>query len=209
MSTRWIEWLNESGAVWGETLLRASLQGAALALVAWIVCRLWRRMPASVNCAVWLLVCLKMLLGLCPIAFSLPLLPAEQAALPTPLFLMPEIGSSQEVPLGNAVPYAPTLSLAGWAFVAWVVGVGLILVSIAFILFRLYRLVRRAVQFHALEPRLMLAAGPTARLIERVEWRFTSCGLSRSQPVPSSSWTASRSASCPNAHEWKRWTTSP
>src|SRR3954463_12660387 len=68
-------------------------------------------------------------------------------------------------------------------------------------------LVRRAVQFHALEHRLMPAAGPTARLIERVEWRFTSCGLSQSRPVPSSSWTASRSASCPSAHESRRWTT--
>src|SRR5262249_26348380 len=74
----WVERLNDGASAWGEALLRASWQGAALALIAWIVCRLWKRMPVGVHCTIWLVVCLKMLVGLFPVALALPLLPTEK-----------------------------------------------------------------------------------------------------------------------------------
>jgi bla regulator protein BlaR1 len=62
---------------WSTRLLDTSWQAGLLAAAAWLLCRLFPRMPAQVRVAVWWLVCAKFLAGLAwtqPIA--LPILPA-------------------------------------------------------------------------------------------------------------------------------------
>ncbi|HEV7509690.1 MAG TPA: M56 family metallopeptidase [Thermoanaerobaculia bacterium] len=64
-----------------ESLLRASLQGAVLVGLVWLVCRLFPRLPASVRCGLWWMACLKLLVGLVwLVPVRVPLLPAPTPA---------------------------------------------------------------------------------------------------------------------------------
>jgi beta-lactamase regulating signal transducer with metallopeptidase domain len=63
-----------------SSLLRASIEGALLAVGVWSLCRVVPRLPAAVRCGLWWLVCLRLVLGLAawrPV--ELPLLPAPPA----------------------------------------------------------------------------------------------------------------------------------
>lgn len=71
---------------------RASLQGALVVAAVWIVCRLFRRLPASLRCGLWWLACAKLVFGLGwslvgaePV--RLAVLPAAVHSVPAPVVL--------------------------------------------------------------------------------------------------------------------------
>jgi len=144
MSGKWIEVWNDSAAAWGETMLRVCWQGGLLAILAWLLCRLARRIPAQLCAAIWLVVCLKMLVGLSPLSVSIPLLPAEKTvaqplpaevafetpALPTPNFSVAEV--------------APVPTAGAYLLAAWGIGVVGIVAMALLALGRMRSLTRRA-----------------------------------------------------------------
>jgi beta-lactamase regulating signal transducer with metallopeptidase domain len=71
------EWLALAIA---DRLFAASLQGAVVIAIVWLVCRCIRDMPASAHAALWWLASLKLMLLLAPVpAVHLPLLPPDDA----------------------------------------------------------------------------------------------------------------------------------
>lgn len=120
-----------------------SFQGALLAFVVWGVCRLLPRLPASVRCGLWWLVCLQLLVGLvwtAPVrlpvlsASTVTVLPASDAA-PRPAL---ETGSP--VPASPERPFPWSLALAG----LWLAGVSVHLILAARQLRSARSLVRRS-----------------------------------------------------------------
>ncbi|BDI30872.1 hypothetical protein CCAX7_29230 [Capsulimonas corticalis] len=140
--------------VWAATMLRASVQGGALILVVWALCRFAPRIPASARCWLWWLASAKLLISLCCVGgVALPLLPggthAPKAAAPiTKLFqpLRPQSGDSPPplqsnnsvtafaappaAPLSHAPKHVPPFSwvpqalFAGWALGATAMLIG-------------------------------------------------------------------------------------
>ncbi|MBL8142024.1 MAG: hypothetical protein JNM38_12980 [Acidobacteria bacterium] len=86
-----------------EALARASLQGGALALVAWAVCRLVPALPATARVVLWWLVALKFLVGLAwvqPVVFEVfdaPVVPSVAAC-----------AASFDAPTPRVAPAVPT-----------------------------------------------------------------------------------------------------
>ena len=77
---------NGWAAAWGGALGRACGQGGLCVLLAWAVCRLWPRMPASSRAWLWWLACLKPAVGLlCAAPVALPVLPHAPGQ--SPVFL--------------------------------------------------------------------------------------------------------------------------
>ncbi|HEV7784827.1 MAG TPA: M56 family metallopeptidase, partial [Thermoanaerobaculia bacterium] len=114
-----------------EFLLRASLQGAVLIGLVWLVCRLFPRLPASVRCGLWWMACLKLLVGLIWIApVRLPLLPAPTPAAMSPaspaeIVLQPGLTSQISDPIVAAEPSEPQgLAERGatWGLGLWLAG---------------------------------------------------------------------------------------
>src|SRR5260370_42364717 len=73
-----------AASAWAAPLLgalaRASWQGALFIAAVWLVCRLARRLPAFLRCALWWTASLKLVLTLAwPAPLVLPLLPAAAA----------------------------------------------------------------------------------------------------------------------------------
>ena len=88
--------LNGWAAAWAAALVRACGQGGACVLFAWVVCRVWPRMPAPGRGWLWWLACLKLTVGLlCVAPIMLPVLPHAVSAPPT-----------------SRSPFAPTLLIA-------------------------------------------------------------------------------------------------
>ncbi len=72
----------------GERLVIGSIQALVLVTLIWLLCRLFRRIPAAAQAALWWLVALKLVLVFAPIpAVPVPVLPAEFASQTERLFL--------------------------------------------------------------------------------------------------------------------------
>lgn len=80
--TTWITLWNEGAAHWTGAMWRAGWQGGLFVVIVWIVCRMRQDIPSRVRYGLWWLVCLKLLLGLCPVFFALPLLPPAATSMP-------------------------------------------------------------------------------------------------------------------------------
>jgi hypothetical protein len=64
--------LNETAALWGDAMWRACWQGALAALIVWVVCLSWKRMPSALRYALWWSACLKLVLALSPALIQWP-----------------------------------------------------------------------------------------------------------------------------------------
>lgn len=136
-----IDQLNEFSATWGEAIFRASWQGAILALIAWVICRVWKKMPPILSCGIWLIVFLKLAVSVTPLALALPLLPAKPALLSTAGSVEPVSGL---IELSGIASPPAQVSISGYLVLAWALGVFL-LVGIALIaLYGLRRKVKEA-----------------------------------------------------------------
>jgi beta-lactamase regulating signal transducer with metallopeptidase domain len=95
----WTAWTTEMGSALG----RAAIEGGALVLAVWLLCRLAPRLPATLKTWLWWIACLRLLLGLASVAglapVRLPLLPAP----PTPVALV--VSHDVALPTGT-VPVA-------------------------------------------------------------------------------------------------------
>ena len=79
MSQNWIISLNAWGATLGPTLIRTSLQGGAFILAIWVICRLFKGLPAAGKSWLWWIASLQMLIRLVAISpLALPILPAHE-----------------------------------------------------------------------------------------------------------------------------------
>ena len=67
--------MNELAATIIESVWRASWQGAIAICLVWFICRTWKRIPSTVHCTLWVLVCLKLIITLIPAAIAIPCLP--------------------------------------------------------------------------------------------------------------------------------------
>jgi len=127
--------LDAWSTVWSECLWRASVQGGIAVAVTWAVCRSCRFLSARVQCWVWRLACLKMLVALVwSQPFDLPILPApppQLAAQATPAPLEHSSQSHQLLPTAAAIPPIvrqfdgdeSALSLSTVLFLLWGIGV--------------------------------------------------------------------------------------
>jgi beta-lactamase regulating signal transducer with metallopeptidase domain len=153
----WITLWNESAAHWGEAMWRACWQGGLFVLIVWGVCLRWRSMPSTLRCGLWWLVCLKLLVGLCPVFLSLPLLPpAPDTAV---VVEGGQIASHRVSASGSPTPVSapplpavvrseagrrPSVSGIAWLLGAWLLGTGTLVGITARALWRLRRLARQA-----------------------------------------------------------------
>lgn len=154
----WIGRLNTSAACWGDAMWRACWQGGLAALTVWLVCLCWKRMPVPLRYGLWWAVCLKLVLGLSPALFRLPVLPpithaavavdahvARSVEQPPPVF--DTAGSRAQIPdrvRSHASSPRLTISGAAWLMFLWLsVITALAGVSVASV-FRLRRIVRGA-----------------------------------------------------------------
>ena len=131
---------------WSDRILLACWQGGLFILAVWLVCRIFRRLPAAVGQWLWWLACLKLLVGLFwTTPLDLPILPAS-----TPQRV--EVGSRYELPappveIGmGAIPRSsgtealPSLfSLRSGLFAIWLVGAAFCLMGMR----RQYAIVQR------------------------------------------------------------------
>lgn len=143
--------LNAAAASWAEGILRASWQGGAALLLAWLICRFLPRLSPAAKCWFWRLACLKLLFALLWIApLELPVLPHPEASgiataarlthagperIPfraVRLQSLPDAGSSLLAARVGAPPGGPTaapphsqphLSTAAWLLLAWLLGI--------------------------------------------------------------------------------------
>jgi beta-lactamase regulating signal transducer with metallopeptidase domain len=77
MMDAWAGWLV-------DRLFAASVQGAVVIALVWLVCRTMRGLPAAVQATLWWLAALKLLLALAPVpSLQLPVLPANAASIPS------------------------------------------------------------------------------------------------------------------------------
>ncbi len=110
--------------LWTDTMWRATWQGSLFVIAVWIVCRLFKRLPASIRFWLWWIAGLQLLgrlLLLTPIA--LPILPATSAPAEASSQLEIEVLS----PIAPAQTYAPApptpkLPLNAFVFAAWSLG---------------------------------------------------------------------------------------
>ncbi|HVF61046.1 MAG TPA: M56 family metallopeptidase [Thermoanaerobaculia bacterium] len=133
-------------------LLRASLQGALAVAAVWALCRLVPRLPAALRCALWWLVCLKLLVALVWTA-PVPLLPALEKSwvgrtTSAPEAALPSAAPVRTVAIAPATPVTPvTPPRVSWPLVLaglWTAGVLTQLAGGALMLRRLRGRLRRA-----------------------------------------------------------------
>jgi len=121
-------------------LVWTSIQGALLTVAVWAVCRLFPRLPASVRCGLWWLVCLQLLVGL---AWSEPV---RLPWLPAPTVTVLPVAAAAPQPALDTAPVSPekpfpwSLVLAGF----WLAGLSAHLILDARRLRSARDLVRRA-----------------------------------------------------------------
>ena len=106
----------------GDRLLAGSIEGAIVIAIVWLLCRTLRRVPPSLQAALWWLASLKLLTALAGIpAVPLPLLPPDAQAPADRVVVTPELvhadwASTHEsaetfsVPVSDATPGAATLA---------------------------------------------------------------------------------------------------
>lgn len=79
--------MTETITIWlGERLLIGSIQVVVLVSLAWLTCRLLRRMPAAAQATLWWLVALKLVLVFAPPVVQVPVLPPDFIRYTGPLF---------------------------------------------------------------------------------------------------------------------------
>jgi beta-lactamase regulating signal transducer with metallopeptidase domain len=104
----WLNMTTMTGAAAGA-LGRAAIEGGAIILAVWALCRLFPRLPANLRTWLWWLACLRLLIGLVGVTgispVRLPLLPAPTAAPPAVVALVPPAGAP--VPRVTAAPAIP------------------------------------------------------------------------------------------------------
>lgn len=135
----WNESLNTFAALWLETLVRVCLQGGLALALAWAICRLAPRIPASGKCWLWRLAYLKLLFALLWLpTLDLPLLPAlETPSSSAPITPLPAVAPSVAIPsltsetalpaTANSPAIAPVAlapmavlpTIAGWLLLLW------------------------------------------------------------------------------------------
>jgi beta-lactamase regulating signal transducer with metallopeptidase domain len=152
--------MNGDVTLWlSERLVAASLQGAAIIVLVWLVCRAGANIPASLRAALWWLAALKLVLALLPVpAVTIPILPAA-------LDWTTDSAASQATPQAGPVGTNPDTVLPGlpptgpralppdaegmsWLQTAVLVWIGVVVLQVARLLaaFRELRgVVRRAV----------------------------------------------------------------
>lgn len=123
-----IDQINEFSAGWGEAILRASWQGAVLALIAWVIGRVWKKMPPILSCGIWLIVFLKLAISVMPLALELPFLPAKA---PINLVANPVQPTRGLIELSGMATPPAQLSVSSYLLAVWGLGVCLLL-AIAF-----------------------------------------------------------------------------
>lgn len=104
----------------GNTLLRASIEGGLFAAAVWLLLRLAPRVPAALGCWLWWAVSLKLLLGLIGLpVLELPLLP--RTAVPVATVALGSAPASAvttdfgpAVALTGAAAWAPSMALVLW-----------------------------------------------------------------------------------------------
>ena len=88
----------------GERLLIGSIQAVVLVSLVWLACRLFRRVPAAAQAALWWLVALKLVLVFAPMpAVPVPVLPADFASQTERLIVQHTDQSLSGTPQGGAL----------------------------------------------------------------------------------------------------------
>ncbi|MCC2667831.1 MAG: peptidase family protein, partial [Armatimonadetes bacterium] len=145
--------LNATASHWLEALARSSWQGGAALLLAWLVSRTAPRLPASMQCWLWRLAWLKLLVALfwvTPVDVPLPMGSALPIARPrgpaTPTAHAPLRPAVTAVPTATAAPVEipsyhplpstppaapPPLGSAAYLLLAWTACVALLLARMA------------------------------------------------------------------------------
>ncbi|HLV79604.1 MAG TPA: hypothetical protein VKT32_04955 [Chthonomonadaceae bacterium] len=117
---------------WGEAVWRACWQGGIFLLAVWGLCRLLPRLPAALQCWLWWLACLKLVLGLVALPpISLPLLAASG---PARAISSPAYAPVPFLPASGGTMSAGAAPSAGWWLLPsllWSAGVLLCLLVVA------------------------------------------------------------------------------
>lgn|GEM_PF-2649830 len=121
--------LNGIGGPWGEAIWRAGWQGGLALAAVWLVCRLWRKMPAGAQCWLWRAAYVKLLValvwagtvalpalpGFSPVAelqrsvvMATAFLPAESPSSAVKAAVLPEVPAVTAEP-GKPLPAAPAV----------------------------------------------------------------------------------------------------
>jgi len=189
MNGSWIGAANEIAARMVESLWRASWQGAIGVAIVWSICRIWRKMPSNVHYALWVLVCLKVLVALSPVGINVPCLsstPPRQAPIaheetpqavvaPTIALLTP---AESSIAVQN-IPPRESLTRTTWLGGLWLLGVLLVGGYSTGQLAKSRRMIRRSTPCTdrglldeaahlrrifrlRVEPRLLMTSGPTS-----------------------------------------------
>ncbi len=172
----WIGTINEYASAWSGSMLRTCWQGGLLALALWAVSLCWKRIPSSLRYALWLSVCMRLVLGLCVLPLTLPLLPPANAINNNG---SPRVGGYRETvsvyashtlnadavshlqsAVSNFRPASATLSLNAWLLLAWATSVLCLSVLSGVMLYRLLGRMKRSIPVS--DPVLLMIAQQTA-----------------------------------------------
>ncbi len=132
MNLQGIAGMEPVALAWGEAVWRACWQGGIFLLAVWSLCRLLPRLPAALQCWLWWLACLKLVLGLVALPpISLPLLAASG---PARAISSPAYAPVPFLPASGGTMSAGAAPSAGWWLLPallWSAGVLLCLLVIA------------------------------------------------------------------------------
>lgn len=129
----WSSALNDLAGMWLGRLWHASVAGAVALGMAWLVCRVFSRTPARLQCWVWRLAYGKLLLALfCIAPLAIPLLPSGSAQTVRGYTaaqiqpsgpVSPSAVSEMSTPANAKDRFVPkSLALPAWILVAWISG---------------------------------------------------------------------------------------
>lgn len=97
------QWIQIWSHPWAAATWRASVHGGAALVLAWLICRVFRKIPAGLQCWLWRLAYLKLFIGLFfSGAIELPLLNAPATSIAGPIVL-----AAQHV---NTIPASPVIN---------------------------------------------------------------------------------------------------
>lgn len=81
MNSNWISTLNAVSGAWANAIWRATWQGALFIAIVWIICRLFKGMPAATRSLLWWIASLQLLIRLAVVTpFAVPILPSRDLA---------------------------------------------------------------------------------------------------------------------------------
>jgi beta-lactamase regulating signal transducer with metallopeptidase domain/biotin carboxyl carrier protein len=108
------QWIQIWSHPWAAATWRASIQGGAALVLAWLICRMFRKIPAGLQCWLWRLAYLKLFVGLLWIGpIALPLLKPLTTSIARPIALaaqpadiVPAARVIGELPRPAALPVA-------------------------------------------------------------------------------------------------------